>query len=135
MKLKKINKKKAKGKEVKLHIGCGSNYMDGWTNIDDNSYNSIPKLDLDWDLTKPLYFKDKSVDLIFDKHFFKKMEMGEKMVESSLWNYRCMLKEKGILRIGTPDMQYNEKLENWLNKLGFPHVEFEEINSFPFLVF
>ena len=135
MALKKVNKKKANKKEVKLHIGCGFNYMDGWTNIDDNSYGNIEKTDLDWDLTKPLYFKDKSVDIIYDEHFFAKMEMGEKMVSSALWNYRCMLKEKGILRIGTSHMEFNQKLTTWLNSLGFPYVEFEKNSTLPFSTF
>ena len=26
---------------VKLHVGCGTNYIDGWVNIDNNSDNNI----------------------------------------------------------------------------------------------
>lgn len=132
MKSKKNNPKKVKDKEIKLHIGGGANYLEGWINIDNTSYGNIEKIDLDWDLTKTLCFKDKSIDLIYDRHFFKKIEMGDKMVESALWNYRCMLKPEGILRIETPYMQLNQKLTTWLNSLGFPHVEFiEKANIFP----
>lgn len=124
MKTKKIKTEKSETKKVKLHIGCGTTYLKGWTNIDNLSSNRISILDLNWDLTKSLPYEDNSVDLIYDKHFFKKMEMGDKMVESALWNYRCMLKPEGVLRIETPEAQFVQQLEPWLNMLGFPHVEF-----------
>lgn len=130
LKNKKNNKKTLKSKEVKevkkvkLNIGCGDDYLNDWINIDNNPYNSIEKLDLHWDLTKSLPFKDNSVDLICDNHFFKKMELGDSMIESALWNYRCMLKPDGVLQIPTPLPSLNGTLEPWLNKLGFPHVNF-----------
>lgn len=126
MKLKtesKSNKKNGiSAQKVMLHIGCGTEYMKDWINI--GSVKESNKSDFDWDLTKPLPFKNNSVDLIFDKHFFDKMELGEAVIESALWNYRCMLKPDGIFKIAIPFTSVKEKLEPWLNSLGFPYVEF-----------
>ena len=31
---------------LKLNLGCGNDYKEGWINIDNNSANNIKKLDL-----------------------------------------------------------------------------------------
>ena len=60
---------KTTGKPVKLNLGCGTDYKKGWINIDNNSDDNIEKLDLNWDLRKPLPFKDNSVDFVEHEHF------------------------------------------------------------------
>lgn len=120
-------KTKSKIKETKkcmLHIGGGNTYFPEWINIDDNSNKLIDVLDVNWDLTKSLPFKDNSVDLIYDKHFYGKMELGPELIERILWNYRCMLKPTGVLRIAIPFIHLKQQLETWLIGLGFPNVEF-----------
>ena len=46
---------------LKLNLGCGRDYRKGYVNIDNNPY---AKTDLKHDLTKPLPYKDESVDEI-----------------------------------------------------------------------
>ena len=62
---------------VKLHIGCGTVYLDGWINIDNNSDNNIKKLDINFDLRNPLPFKDDTVDFIFNEHFLEHLTIQE----------------------------------------------------------
>lgn len=107
---------------IKLHIGCGANYLDGWINIDDSLTNDY-KLDINRNLTEPFPFKEKSVDTILDKHFYKKLYMGDAIVESMLRNYRSILKPDGIFMFTVPDNSSKEKLHTWLVNLGFPNVE------------
>lgn len=89
---------------VKLHLGCGTNLAAGWINVDNNYDNNIDlkKLDLNWDLTKPLPYKDNSVDLIFHEHFIEhlKKPAGEQFLREC---YR-LLKPGGVMRMGWPDL-------------------------------
>lgn len=57
-----------KARLIKLHLGCGTNYMPGWINIDNNSDNNISKLDMLQDLRQPLPIKDNTVDFIYSEH-------------------------------------------------------------------
>jgi predicted SAM-dependent methyltransferase len=75
---KKINRK-PKGPTM-LNIGCGTDYKDGWINIDNNSDNNIEKLDLNWDLRNPLPYKRNSVDFIFNEHFVEHLTVEEAQV-------------------------------------------------------
>lgn len=120
-------------KEIKLHIGGGNEYLNDWINVDNNPYNMISKLDLNLDIYKPLPFKDNSVNMIYDKSFLKKIEtLSDADIEAFLWNFRCMLKPAGVLKIEITYPYMKNQLEPWLNKLGFPNVEFnctgQEIN-------
>lgn len=121
---------------VKLNIGCGTDYKDGWINIDNNSDNNIEKLDINWDLRNPLPFEDNSVDYIFNEHFFEHLspEDGVKVMQ----DLKRVLKQGGILRIAMPDIEV--VVDNYLNvpidkdpvikefKLGFVKTRAEWIN-------
>ncbi len=87
---------------IKLNLGCGTDYKKGWINVDNNSDNNIHKLDLNWDLRKPLPFPENSVDFIFNEHFMEHLsvEEGQKSVRDCL----RVLKSGGVLRIATPDL-------------------------------
>lgn len=101
-------------KTIKLHIGCGKNYFDGWINIDNNSDNNIQKLDLNLDLRNPLPFKDNSVDYIYNEHFLEHLTVTEGL--QALIEFRRVLKPDGILRIAMPDLVGVINLylnENW----------------------
>lgn len=106
---------KRRGK-IKLNVGCGTDYKKGWINIDNNSDNNIKKLDLNWDLRKPLPFPDESVDLIFNEHFLEHLTVKEGVRANK--EFRRLLKPGGILRIATPD------LENVVN--NYLHVPLSE---------
>lgn len=127
--------KKYKG-PIKLNIGCGTDYKDGWVNIDNNSDNNIDKLDLNWDLRKPLPFKDGTVDFIFNEHFIEHLtvEEGQDVIK----NLMRLLKVGGVLRIATPDLEVT--IDKYLNLpvskdpaitkfgLGFIKTRAERIN-------
>lgn len=89
-------------KITKLHIGCGTNYFDGWINIDNNSDNNILRLDLNLDLRNPLPFKDDSVDFIFNEHFLEHLTVQEGL--RAIMDFKRVLKPGGVLRIAMPDL-------------------------------
>ncbi len=91
-----------KKKNVKLNIGCGTDYKKGWINIDNNSDNNIEKLDLNWDLRNPLPYDDNSVDFIFHEHFMEHLTVEEGI--QSTKDFIRVLKPGGVLRIATPDL-------------------------------
>lgn len=88
--------------KVMLNIACGTDYKKGWINIDNNSDNNITKLDLNWDMRKPLPFDDNSVDFIFHEHFMEHLtvEEGQRVTKDLM----RVLKKGGVLRIATPDL-------------------------------
>lgn len=90
-------------KSVKLNIGCGTDYKDGWINIDNNSDNNIEKLDLNWDLRNPLPFPAGSVDYIFHEHFIEHLTVDEG--QKAIKDLMRVLKPGGIMRIATPDLE------------------------------
>lgn len=89
-------------KTLKLHIGCGRQYKEGWINIDNNSLDNITKLDLKYDILKGIPFPNDSVDFIYNEHFFEHItvEEGQNFIKD------CMrvLKKGGVLRIAMPDL-------------------------------
>jgi len=87
---------------LKLNVGCGTDYKDGWINIDNNSDDNIEKLDLNWDLRKPLPFHDNSVDFIFNEHFFEHLTTDE--AEKTIKDLMRVLKPGGVMRIAMPDL-------------------------------
>jgi predicted SAM-dependent methyltransferase len=80
-----------------LHVGCGTIYKDGWVNVD----LAGTRVDLPWDLARPLPFKPGTVDAIFHEHLLEHLtyEQGVEL------HRRCLrlLKPGGVLRIGVPD--------------------------------
>lgn len=100
--------------KLKLHIGCGTNYFEDWTNIDNNSDNNIQRLDLNWDLRNPLPYDDDSVDFIFNEHFLEHLSVQEGLI--ALMGFRRILKPGGVLRVAMPDLADVVKLynnDNW----------------------
>lgn len=88
--------------KIKLNLGCGFDYKDGWVNIDNNFYGTDLKLDFNWDLSQPMLFPDKSVDFIFNEHFLEHLRYEEGF--KFLSECKRILKEDGILRIAMPDL-------------------------------
>lgn len=90
---------------IKLNVGCGTDYKKGWINIDNNSDNNIKedRLDLNWDLRNPLPFEDNSVDFIFNEHFIEHLTVDEG--QRAIKDFMRVLKPGGIMRIATPDLE------------------------------
>lgn len=108
--------KKKKGL-LKLNIGCGTDYKKGWINIDNNSDNNIKKLDINWDLRKPLPIDDGTIDFIFNEHFIEHLSVNEARV--ALKEFKRILKEDGVMRIAMPDLKdviANYLDPDWKNK-------------------
>lgn len=104
-------------KTVKLNVGCGTDYKEGWINIDNNSDANIEKLDLNWDLRNPLPFKDESVDYIFNEHFIEHLTIEES--QRSIKDFMRVLKPGGVMRIAMPDLEESIKIyldKNWKKK-------------------
>jgi predicted SAM-dependent methyltransferase len=96
-------KKFLKNKPLKLHLGCGTIYKDGWVNIDNNSDNNIKKLDLNWDLRYKLPFPDNSVDFIYNEHFLEHLTPNEG--GKALRDFLRVLKWGGVMRIAMPSLE------------------------------
>ncbi len=78
--------------DIKLHLGCGFNRIDGWENHD-----------LDIDLTKPLPFANNSVRLIFAEHAIEHIthQEGLRFFKEA---YR-ILENDGVIRLAFPDIE------------------------------
>ncbi len=88
---------------VKLNIGCGTDYKEGWINIDNNSDENIERLDLNWDLRYPLPFADNSVDFIFNEHFIEHLTVEESQL--AIRDMMRTLKPGGVMRMAMPDLE------------------------------
>ncbi len=86
---------------IKLHLGCGEIYLEGWTNID--RYRPGRRIDLVWDLNRSLPFHDGSVSAVFSEHVFEHFNLLSAM--SIMKDCRRVLAKGGIFRIGVPNME------------------------------
>lgn len=131
---------------MKLNLGCGTNIVDGWENID-ASYNarlakypyvrqmlykvgilSYSQYNTGWDsiidqietydLTKGLQYPDNCVNYIYSSHMIEHMALSD-------FEYLCkecerVMKPGGWLRFSTPDLSiYINKYESEYNAIDF----------------
>jgi predicted SAM-dependent methyltransferase len=87
----------AGGEDIRLHLGCGPNHLDGWTNIDLVSTGS----DLPWDLSRGNPFPDDSVAAVFHEHLMEHLPLPAAI--PFLRECRRVLRPGGVLRVGVPD--------------------------------
>lgn len=88
---------------IKLHLGCGEKYLDGYINIDYPSKNHDlmkVKADIYEDISR-LNFKYNSIDEIRLHHVFEHFNRIETI--GLLVNWHLWLKKDGVLKIETPD--------------------------------
>ncbi len=112
-----------KKKLVKLNLGCGSQVVDGWINVDYalgarlmkipffKALNRKVKLfNLDWNekiylhnLTNNFPWDNDSIDVVYSSHTLEHFtkEEGRKFLKES----HRVLRKKGIFRIVVPDLQ------------------------------
>jgi len=89
---------------TKLHLGCGTTYLDGYVNIDypESEHNHIkPICDRYEDITK-LSFEEGSIDEIRLHHVFE--HFGRVQALALLIKWHLWLKVGGKLRIEVPDL-------------------------------
>jgi predicted SAM-dependent methyltransferase len=100
----------------KLHVGCGSKILSGWLNSD---YSPNSKDVLYLDVTKPFPIGDSEFDYIFSEHMIEHISYSQ----GSMMLSECfrILKDKGTIRISTPDLKflidlYSENKSNLQNE-------------------
>jgi predicted SAM-dependent methyltransferase len=93
----------------KLHIGCGRNYIPGWTNLD--LFSSV-KADVYADIAA-LPFDRGSFDLVYASHVLEHTHRFA--VVATLSHWRSLLNPGGILRLAVPDFA---AVVQWYNRTG-----------------
>lgn len=99
----------------KLHVGCGSNYLESWLNSDlipDNS--NIVALDA----AKPFPLPSASFDYIYSEHVIEHFSFTQQL--NFLKESHRILKPGGKIRIATPDFDFLAQLA------GNKKTEFEK---------
>lgn len=90
---------------IKLHLGCGDYWFDGYINIDINIYGGTDML---WDIRKTLPFQPEVVEII------EAYEVVEHLNKHELFNiledWKRVLISGGVIRISVPDMDELIKL-------------------------
>lgn len=85
---------------LKLHLGCGSINLAGWTNIDLESKEA----DMHLDLRQALPFETSTVDFIYAEHFIEHVDRDE--AGRLLKELLRVLKPGGVVRLVTPDLRF-----------------------------
>jgi predicted SAM-dependent methyltransferase len=89
---------------MKLHLGCGEKYLEGYVNIDfPDSEQSIikTKADIYYKNMQELSYGENSIDEIRSHHLFEHFSRAEALKLITRW--RRWLKPGGVLVIETPD--------------------------------
>lgn len=114
---------------MKLHLGCGQRYFDGYINIDyPLTEHSVQQSSVADELTNLLelrYAKD-SIDEVRLHHVFEHFSRADAMALLASWN--TWLKTNGTLHIEVPDFERTAKavLSLWSNEkakyVGLRHI-------------
>lgn len=83
----------------RLHIGSGPQILPGWVNIDNVRYQGVDHV---LDVTRGLPYRD--VRFIFAEHFIEHLSFHEVMY--LLRECRRVLRDDGVLRLSTPDLDW-----------------------------
>ncbi len=89
---------------MKLHLGCGEKYLEGYVNVDfPDSEQSIikTKADVYYTNMQELSYAENSIDEIRSHHLFEHFSRAEALKLLTRW--RRWLKPDGVLVIETPD--------------------------------
>src|SRR5437016_2706603 len=84
---------------LRLHIGCGPLRLDGWINVDNQTY---PGVDQVLDVTQGLPFDDLS--FIFAEHFIEHLAYASAL--ALMRECRRVLRDDGVLRLSTPNLDW-----------------------------
>ena len=83
---------------MKLHLGCGERYLEGFVHIDLAKYDHI---DYEMPVDNLEIFPENSVDVIYASHVIEYFDREE--VKSVLEEWNRVLKENGVLRLAVPN--------------------------------
>ncbi len=84
---------------ARLHVGCGSEAIAGWVNIDSRP---LPGVDRVLDVTSGLPFEN--VSAIYAEHFLEHLSLEDGL--SFLSECRRALRDDGVLRVSTPNLDW-----------------------------
>ena len=85
---------------MKLHLGSGSRYLDGYLHVDIADYQHI---DIKSSVDKLNTIDNDTVDEIYASHVLEYFDRNE--VESVLNEWKRVLKKDGVLRIAVPNFE------------------------------
>lgn len=83
-----------------LNVGCGPNAISDFVNVD---YNWISGVDLVWDITKGIPFKEGHFTGIYSEHCLE--HLTYKKARFILANFFRLLKPSGVVRLVVPDAE------------------------------
>src|SRR5258708_2899027 len=83
---------------LKLHLGCGSKYFEGFYHIDAIKY---PHVDCQGFVDRLDYLANNSVELIYASHVLE--HFGRNEVDYVLREWHRVLQPGGVLRLAVPD--------------------------------
>jgi len=104
---------------LRLHLGSGTNHLEGWVNID-----LVGKAaDLVWDIRRQLPFQPGSVDAVFIEHVLSQIPYSQGL--AVLRESRRVLAVGGIIRVGCCDAghyarSYVDDPDGFLDRYGRP---------------
>jgi predicted SAM-dependent methyltransferase len=87
-------------KDLCLNLGCGSLPLPGWINVD---IARGPQVDVVWDLSKSLPFRDESCAVIYCEHMIEHLSRND--AKTFLRECFRVLREGGVIRLSTPDAE------------------------------
>jgi predicted SAM-dependent methyltransferase len=99
------------GRGIKLHLGCGDYWFDGYLNIDQAVYGGTDML---YDIRKPLPFNDKTVEIIELHDVFE--HFGESDISNMLNDWYRILIDGGKVFATLPDI--DELTKKYLESTG-----------------
>lgn len=86
---------------MKINLGCGPNYLEGWTNTDLRNDAGF-RVDQDWDFKNQIPLPDSSVDFILAWHILEHAGLHER--DGMVRDWYRVLKIGGKLAIAVPDI-------------------------------
>jgi predicted SAM-dependent methyltransferase len=115
---------------IKLHLGCGTNYLPGWFNVDANA--RLERLDLAWNINLGLPLPDACCELVYSEHVLEHFPV-ERGVEL-LRECRRVLRPGGTLRIAMPSLAHvlaKYTSDDWRDQdwLTWPEFQFIETRA------
>lgn len=123
---------------IRIHLGCGSNLLGGWVNVDLTLPEGAVYPKADWtfkpaDLTQPFPWPDAYADYVFSEHFIEHLDFEEGV--TFLKRVRALLKPGGKVRLSTPNLytvisDYRlGKLDRWKDVGWMPETPAHLVNE------
>lgn len=102
------------GHSLRINLGSGGRPLPGWVNVD---IVRAPRVDVIWDLRRPLPFREGSAEAILAEHVVEHLELDE--AEALIRDCYRILEPSGVLRLSTPDAE--KYLRSYVEDDGFLH--------------